>query len=75
MKDLSFLKSNLIAHRGYHSKEEGIPENSIPAFKKAMENKYIIELDVHILKDGQVIVFHDDDLERMTGVKKLVKNS
>lgn len=63
MKDLNFLKQSLIAHRGYHSKELGIPENSIPAFEKAILNNYIIELDVHILKDGNVVVFHDDNLK------------
>lgn len=75
MKDLSFLKQNLIAHRGYHNKEDGIPENSIPAFEKAIKNNYIIELDVHILTDGKVVVFHDDNLERMTGLKKDIKDT
>lgn len=75
MKDLNFLKQSLIAHRGYHSKELGIPENSIPAFEKAILNNYIIELDVHILKDGNVVVFHDDNLKRMTGVDKKIKNT
>lgn len=45
------------------------------AFAKAIENSYIIELDVHILKDKSVIVFHDDNLERMTGVNKKVKET
>lgn len=71
--DLSFLKSNLIAHRGLHN--ENIPENSIKAFTKAIEKKYIIELDVHLLKDGNVVVFHDDNLKRMTGIDKLIKNT
>ena len=71
--DLSFLKSNLIAHRGLHN--ENIPENSIKAFNKAIEKKYIIELDVHLLKDGNVVVFHDDNLKRMTGIDKLIKNT
>lgn len=73
-KDLSFLKSNLIAHRGLHNISIGIPENSMLAFSKAIEKKYIIELDVHILKDGQVVVFHDDNLKRITGVNKNVKD-
>ena len=71
--DLNFLVSNLIAHRGYHSEEDSIPENSIPAFIKAIENNYIIELDLHILKDGNVVVFHDDNLDRMTGLNKNIK--
>lgn len=73
-KNTDFLKQNLIAHRGMHNIKNGIPENSIIAFEKAVENSYIIELDVHILKDKSVIVFHDDNLERMTGVNKNVKD-
>ena len=71
--DLSFLLTNLIAHRGYHNKKIGIPENSIPAFMKAVENNYIIELDVHVLKDNNIVVFHDDNLKRMTGIDKNIK--
>lgn len=74
-KNIDFLKQNLIAHRGMHSIKNGIPENSIIAFGKAIENSYIIELDVHILKDKSVIVFHDDNLQRMTGVNKNVKDT
>lgn len=73
--DLSFLLSNLIAHRGYHSEKDSIPENSIPAFIKAIENSYIIELDLHILKDGNVVVFHDDNLNRMTGIDKNIRDT
>ena len=64
MKDLKFLKNGLIAHRGVHI---SAPENSISAFKEAIKKKYIIELDVHLLKDNTVVVFHDDDLSRMIG--------
>lgn len=73
--NLNFLLSNLIAHRGFHSSTEAIPENSIPAFIKAIESKYIIELDLHILKDGNVVVFHDDNLNRMTGISKNIKDT
>lgn len=75
MKDLSFLKSNLIAHRGMHDIERGIPENSMKAFKEAIENNYIIELDIHILKDNNIVVIHDDNLERLTGINKDLKDS
>lgn len=64
-KNLKFLKSNLIAHRGLHNNSE-IPENSMLAFEKAIENKNIIELDVHLLKDNTIVVMHDDDINRMT---------
>jgi glycerophosphoryl diester phosphodiesterase len=70
MKDTSFLKQNLIAHRGMHNIEKQIPENTIIAFKRAIEYNLLIELDVHILKDNSVVVFHDDNLKRMTGIDK-----
>lgn len=73
MKKINFLTSSLIAHRGDHDIKLEIPENSMAAFKRAIDNKYIIELDVHILKDNKIIVFHDDNLKRMTGVDKEVK--
>lgn len=57
----------LYAHRGLFNNED-IPENSLPAFRKAVEKMYGIELDVHITSDGKLIVFHDDDLKRMCGV-------
>lgn len=74
MNNTYFLKESLIAHRGCFDKERKIPENSIPAFEKAILGGYIIELDVHILKDESVIVFHDSDLKRMTGVNKKLKD-
>lgn len=72
-RDTSFLLDRPIAHRGYHSKDSGIPENSILAFEKAIRNNCIIELDVHLLKDSNVVVFHDDNLKRMTGINKNLK--
>lgn len=53
------------AHRGLHS--ASIPENSLAAFDLAAERGYGIELDVQLSKDGEVMVFHDYTLERMTG--------
>ena len=73
-KDCSFLTENIIAHRGMHDIKEGIPENSMIAFEKAIQNNYIIELDVHILKDGNVVVFHDDNLKRLTNMDVMIKD-
>ncbi len=56
-----------IAHRGLWNAD--FPENSIAAFNNAAKNGYPIELDVQITKDNEIIVFHDDSLARMTGVK------
>lgn len=63
--DMKQLNHTMFAHRGYHCAEKLIPENSMAAFKAAVSRGYGIELDVHITKDGQVAVFHDDTLERM----------
>ncbi len=56
------------AHRGLHG--HGIPENSLAAFEKACGAGYGIELDVQLSRDGEVMVFHDYTLTRMTGVEK-----
>lgn len=59
------------AHRGLHS--EGIPENSMAAFAAAKEAGYGVELDVHLLADGNLAVIHDSDLERVTGCSGTVE--
>ena len=74
MKDLEFLSRSLIAHRGYYNNKKGIPENSVLAFKKAIDNNYLIELDVRLTKDQKLVVFHDDNLKRVCGVNKRVKD-
>lgn len=56
------------AHRGLHGKE--IPENSLFAFEAASSKGFGIELDVQLSKDGEVMVFHDYNLKRMTGLDK-----
>lgn len=55
------------AHRGLYDKEAGIPENSLPAFSRAIARGFGAELDVHLLRDGTLAVFHDSDIRRMTG--------
>ena len=52
-----------IAHRGLHS--EGVPENSLAAFRAAIDAGYGIELDIQPAADGTPMVFHDYDLTRM----------
>lgn len=56
------------AHRGLHTKDKSIPENSIAAFTAAIDEGYGIELDIQLSKDGEVVVFHDDELMRVCGV-------
>lgn len=60
----SWLVDQPIAHRGLHDKTS--PENSISAFEKAIEAGYPIELDVQMISDGTVVVFHDSSLSRLT---------
>lgn len=55
------------AHRGLFSNDEGVPENSLAAFKYAVLGKFGIELDVQLTADGEVVVFHDYNLKRMCG--------
>ena len=61
---ISWIKETPIAHRGLHTKD--IPENSLSAFENALKNNYAIELDVQFTKDKEVVVFHDENLKRIT---------
>ena len=56
------------AHRGLHTPDKAVPENSLPAFRRAVEAGYGIELDIQLSRDGAVVVFHDDTLDRVCGV-------
>lgn len=62
------------AHRGLHSKEKGIPENSLAAFRAAVDRGYGAELDVHLLKDGGLAVIHDSTLKRVTGAEGRIED-
>lgn len=56
------------AHRGLHDIKNGIPENSLAAFRLSAEAGYGTEFDIQLSRDGQVVVFHDDGLRRVCGV-------
>lgn len=62
------------AHRGLHKQDVSIAENSLPAFINAVDEGYGIELDVHLTADNRIVVFHDDDLERVCGEKKKIED-
>lgn len=64
MKEI--FRKTIFAHRGFYNNVD-VPENSLRAFELAVERGYGIELDVHLLRDGSLVVFHDSDLKRMTG--------
>lgn len=62
----------IFAHRG-SSKAE--PENTMPAFKQALKDGSDgIELDVQLTKDGEVVVIHDEKVDRTTNGKGYVKD-
>ncbi len=69
MSSPEWLKKQPIAHRGLHDLNNQRWENTLAAFDAAAKAGFAIECDVHLTKDGGVIVFHDDDLERLTGRK------
>lgn len=64
-KELPALQGHRYAHRGLHS--QGIPENSMAAFRAALDRGYGIELDIHLMKDGNLAVIHDSSLKRTAG--------
>lgn len=61
------------AHRGLHDKPS-IPENSMAAFERAVKHGFPVEFDVHLIADGSLVVFHDEDLERETGIKGRIED-
>lgn len=61
-----------VAHRGLFDNATDAPENSLAAFRLAVEAGYAIELDVQLTKDNRVVVIHDDNLQRVCGVDKRV---
>ncbi len=62
-----------IAHRALHDRAAGRPENSRAAVRAAVAAGYGIEIDLQGSADGQAMVFHDDDLDRLTGARGPVR--
>jgi len=69
MSDLAWLTARPIAHRGYHDLNRTRWENTLSAFDAAAAKGFSIECDVHLSADDEVVVFHDDDLKRLTGTE------
>ncbi len=67
-KTAAYYASFHYAHRGLH--DEALPENSLAAFRAAVEAGYAIELDVWLSHDGIPMVFHDATLTRMCGIDR-----
>ena len=73
MRDLKWLVAKPIAHRGLHDEKMGIVENCESAFAAAIKHGYAIECDIELTKDGEAVVFHDDEIDRVLDGKGLVK--
>ena len=67
------LRKYRYAHRGYHGKDLA-PENSLLAYKEAIRRGFGVELDVHLMKDGNLAVIHDASLLRTAGADVLVED-
>lgn len=65
--DTNLFRKVYFAHRGLHDNDSEAPENSMAAFRKAVEAGFGMEMDVHVTKDGIPVVFHDFTLERICG--------
>ena len=63
-----------IAHRALHDRAAGRPENSRAAIRAAVAAGYGIEIDLQLSADGVAMVFHDEDLARLTGIKGWVRD-
>lgn len=71
-RGLEGLRGRFYAHRGLHA--HGVPENSLEAFQRAVAHGYGIELDVHLLKDGNLAVLHDHSLRRTAGADVTIED-
>ena len=63
---------NGIAHRGLHTKE--FTENGMKAFKNAIDHGVAFEFDIHLTKDGELVVCHDENLKRTTGKDGIIED-
>jgi glycerophosphoryl diester phosphodiesterase len=71
---MTYLRKNefaLIAHRGgpLGHPDSPLPENTLFTFERALKlnSRFIFELDVHESRDGEIVVIHDDSVDRTTG--------
>lgn len=65
-QDFSWLTARPIAHRGLHAPSHGVIENTISAARAAIAAGFSVECDVQLAADGELVVFHDETLERLT---------
>ena len=67
LREFDWLVERPIAHRGLHDRTKGIIENTESAFAAALQHNYAIECDLQLTADGEAIVFHDDEVDRLSG--------
>ncbi len=72
LRDLNWLVARPIAHRGLHT--GNAIENTESAFAAALKHNYAIECDVQLTADGEAVVFHDDDVNRLLNGKGMVQS-
>ncbi len=65
----AWIKERPVAHRGYHDMNNEIWENTLSAFERAAAAGFAIECDLQLSADSEVMVFHDDTLDRLCGIK------
>ena len=71
---LTPLMTRPFAHRGYFCEEKHIPQNTLAAFSRAVQEGYGIELDVHLTADHRLAVIHDDYLMGLCGHDGVVED-
>ncbi len=65
LRNLEWLVARPIAHRGLHDETKGRVENCEASFAAAVDHGYAIECDIQLTADGQAVVFHDDEVDRV----------
>lgn len=70
----AWLLEQPIAHRGLHFPGPDCPENSMAALHAAQQHGYAAEVDVQLSADGEVVIFHDYRLKRLTGISGWMKD-
>ena len=71
-KVLPWLLARPVAHRGLHDAAAGVLENTASAVSAAIEAGYAIEVDLQVTREGDAVVYHDDELGRLTSAVGLV---
>jgi len=69
----AWLRARPIAHRGFHDVAAGRLENTLPAAEAAIARNFAIECDLQRTSDNEVVVFHDDTLDRLTDATGLIE--